>query len=63
MAECINEIDTGTKEGQLLMAALVILTTSPDIKLVDGHRNGQQMEPDVMLREVNKLRVKMYHTP
>ncbi len=48
---CINQIDTSTEEGKLLMAALAKLTSEGD---------GRNQHPDDVLRDVSELAEKMY---
>ena len=50
----IQDINTDTREGKLLMTALAILTVSRDIT-IDGKKiNGRECGPDEMLNLVVK---------
>lgn len=50
----INEINTETKEGKLLMMALAALTVSPSICINGQELDGRKMTPDEMLSEISK---------
>jgi|SRR6185312_6477137 len=56
----LSDVNTNTKEGRYLMAALAILTTQPKLKLFGEERSGEQMTPDEMLGQVYKLQETMY---
>lgn len=57
----INEINTSTKEGKLLMMALAALTVSPSI-CINGHElDGRKMTPDEMLTEISKTADLVYN--
>ena len=47
----LNDIDTTTKEGRVLFAALVILTQSPEVQVQDEIINGRETSPDEMLQK------------
>ncbi len=56
----IKQINTGSIEGRLLMAALAILTTQPSLELFKKEVKGTEMQPDEMLEQVGKLQIEMY---
>jgi len=56
----IREINTETKEGKLLMAALAILTTNSRLAINGKIINGRQTTPDKMLEHLDKLREEIY---
>lgn len=56
----ISDINTATVEGRLLMAALAILTTTPEL-IVQGEKvKGTDTTPDKMLGHVEQLTKVMY---
>lgn len=56
----LSDVNTNSKEGRYLMAALAILTTQPKLKLFGEDKSGEQMAPDEMLEQVYKLQETMY---
>lgn len=56
----IKDIPVNTTAGQLLMAALAILTSSPNVKIDGTTINGGGTEPDEMLNMVKDVADKMY---
>lgn len=55
-----NQINTNTKEGKLLMAALAMLTSQPALQLNGEAKRGTNMTPFEMLDEVEALGRKIY---
>lgn len=56
----LNEINTESKEGKLLIAALSILTVSDNLQIMGKEVNGRQLEPDVMLSKIEEVSDYMY---
>lgn len=58
--QSINDINTSTPEGQLLWAAIVVLTQSPAVQISGEEIVGSNTEPDAMVQQlqqfVNELR-------
>jgi gas vesicle protein len=48
----LNQIDRNTPEGKLLWAALIILTTSPSIRIHGNEFNGTHLSPENMLNQL-----------
>jgi hypothetical protein len=48
----LNNIDINSREGRLLMAALCILTTSPELT-IDGKKvDGRKLNPNDLLNQL-----------
>ncbi len=56
----LSDVNTNSKEGRYLMAALAILTTQPKLKLFGEDKSGEQMTPNEMLEHIYKLQKTMY---
>lgn len=56
----INEINTDTREGKLLMAALAMLTTTEEVSYLGTVITGTITTPDEMLDFVNAVSEKIY---
>ncbi len=53
--ERLRTIDRRHPDGRLLWAAVVILSTSPNIHFLGGRRNGRDMTPFEILDELEKV--------
>lgn len=51
----INEINTETKEGKLLLMAVAALTCSPEVHVNGKVFNGRKTTPFEMLDEINEV--------
>lgn len=51
----IKEIDRKTPEGRLLWAALIVLTTSPELHIAGETVRGSATQPDDMLAKLEDL--------
>lgn len=56
----LTDIDINTEEGQLLMAAIAILT-SIDHKHITSNKWGGTITPDVAVKQVAELANKIYY--
>lgn len=56
----IEEVNTGTREGKLLLMAVAALTVSPEICLNGKKRKGIKMTPDEVLSEIEKVAQGIY---
>ena len=56
----LTDIDINTEEGQLLMAAIAILT-SIDHKHLDNNQWGGMITPDVAVKQITNLANKIYY--
>lgn len=55
-----SEIDTNSKEGRYLMAAIAMLTTQPSLVIFGKKKKGTSMTPDEMIKALGGLCEKMY---
>lgn len=62
MLKNLSAINVNTIEGRYLLAALSMLTTSNDVRVMGEDINGRQTEPDIMLQHVGKLQNYMFET-
>lgn len=51
----LKEINLKTPEGRLLWAALIVLTTSPELQIAGEYVRGSATHPDVMLEKLEGL--------
>lgn len=56
----ISDINTGTIDGRLLMAALSILTTTEEVTINGQTITGTMTTPDEMLMHVETLATHMF---
>lgn len=50
----LNEINTGTKEGKLLVAAVSLLTVSPGLVIFGKETDGRKVTPMEMLDKLDQ---------
>lgn len=60
MIKNLSGIDTNREEGRLLIAALSILTVSPNVKILNGETDGRLVEPDGMVQLVQEVAKEIY---
>ena len=51
----LNDIDTTTPEGELLFAALSVLTVAPELHILKEVVNGRKVSPWQMIEKLNKV--------
>lgn len=60
MINTLSQINVQSDEGRLLMAALAILTTQPQLTLFGKPKRGSSMTPDEMIEACNNLAIEMF---
>jgi hypothetical protein len=60
LIEDLRAVNTNTKEGRYLFAALAMLTSQPKLILFGKEMNGEQMTPDQMIEQVDKLQKEIF---
>lgn len=56
----LNDIDTNTIEGRLLLAAIAALTGQPSLLIKGLIVDGRNIHPDEMLQKLHELSIHMF---